>query len=128
MLLEVPITQSKTKVDGVIILPFPLKKCDAAIRLLDGAPCSARTSRIRQGARRLACWSCKAQCHFFCVMSSRTQIVRTLATRRWQCTHCSQKPAADSHDNQMAPVLDKKKPWCTTIPTSHSSMEHQRYP
>ena len=29
---------------------------------------------------------------------------------RWQCTHCSQKPVADSQGNQMAPVLDKKSP------------------
>ena len=31
-------------------------------------------------------------------------------TQRWQCTHCSQKPVADSQNNQMAPVLDKKRP------------------
>ena len=36
--------------------------------------------------------------------------VRTQMTQRWQCTHCSQKPVADSEDNQMASVLDKKIP------------------
>ena len=62
------------------------------------------------GAQRLVCWSCNAQYHFNCMMSNRTQIVRTQTTQRWQCTHCSQKLVGDSQDNQMAPVLDKKRP------------------
>ena len=41
-------------------------------------------------------------------MSNCTQIVSTKTTQRWQCTHCSQKSVADSQDNQIAPVLDKK--------------------
>ena len=44
------------------------------------------------------------------MLSNRIQIVRTLTTQRWQCTHCSQKPVADSDDDQKAPVLDKKSP------------------
>ena len=51
-----------------------------------------------------------AQNHLNCMMSNRTQIVRTQTTQRWRCTHCSQKPVADSQDNQMAPVFDKKNP------------------
>ena len=43
-------------------------------------------------------------------MSNRNQIVRTQRTQRWKCTLCSQKPVADSQDNQMAPVLDMKSP------------------
>ena len=44
------------------------------------------------------------------MMSNHIQIVRTQMTQRWQYTHCSQKPVADSQNNQMAPVLDKKNP------------------
>ena len=60
-------------------------------------------NRIRQGARRLACWLCNAQYHFNCMMFNHTQ-----TTQRWQCIHCSQKPVADRLDNQMAHMLDRK--------------------
>ena len=84
------------------------KKTDATNRLLEGAPCSTCTNRIRQGARRLAFWSCKTHHHLNCLMSNHTQIVRRLTTQRWQCTHYSQKTVADSQDDQMASVLEEK--------------------
>ena len=104
------IMHPKTQEDGVTTRPIPQKKSEATNRLLEGASCSACTTQIRQGAQRLVCWSCKAQYHLRYMMSNRTQIVRTKTTQRWQCTHCSQKPIADSHDNQMVPVLDMTSP------------------
>ena len=44
------------------------------------------------------------------MMSNCTQTVRTLTSQRWQCSHCSQKPVADSQDKQMATMLDNKSP------------------
>ena len=102
---EVQIIHLKTQEDGVNTQQIPQKKYEATNRLLEGAPCSACTTRIRQGAQRLACWSCKAQYHHNCMMSYRTQTTQT-----WQCSHCSQKPVADSLDNQMTTVLYKKSP------------------
>ena len=43
-------------------------------------------------------------------MSNRTHIVRTQTAQRWQCSHCSQKPVADSQDKQIALVFNKKSP------------------
>ena len=110
MLQEVPIIYQKIQEDGVFTRPIIHTKSEATNRLLEGASCLACTTRIRQGAWRLVCWSYKAQYHISCMMSNHTQIVRTQATQRWQSTHCSQKLAADSQDNQMAPVLYKKIP------------------
>ena len=103
---EMPITHLKTKEDGVTTQPIPQKKSEANSRLLERAPRSIYTTRIRQGARRLVCWSCKAQYHFNCMMYNGTQVVRTQTKQRCQCTHCSQKPVANSQGNQMAPELD----------------------
>ena len=89
---KLPIIHPNTQEDGVTTQPIPQKKFDATNRLLEGALCPAFTNRNRQAARRLVCWSCKAQYRLNCMMSHRTQIVRTQATQRWQCTHCSQKP------------------------------------
>ena len=83
------------------------RKIQATNRLLEGAPCLTCTTRIRQTGRRLVCWSYMAQYHFNCMMSNRTKIVRT---QRSQCTHCSQKPVADSQDNQMTQLFYKKTP------------------
>ena len=110
MLQEVPIIQSKTQEDGVTTRPIPHTKSYATNRLLEGAPCSACTARIRQGDRRLVCWSCKAQYQFSCMKSNRTQIVGTQTTQRGKCINCSQKPVADSQNNKMVPILDKKSP------------------
>ena len=101
MLQEAPIIHPKMELTPD---QFHRKKYEATNQLLEGAPCSSCTTRIRQEARRLECWSCKAKYHFNCMMSNCTQIVRTQTTQRWQCAHCSQKPVADSQDNQMAPV------------------------
>ena len=61
-------------------------------------------------ARRLICRSCKAQFYFCCMLSIRTQIVRTQMRQRGQYIHFSQWPKADGDDNHKNPVLDKKNP------------------
>ena len=108
MLQDVLIIHPNAHEDGVTTRPSPPKQpadCWKELRAL------VAHSGSDTGVRRLACWSCKAQCHIHCMMmSNRTQIVRTQATRRWQCTHCSQKPVAESQDIKMAPVLDNKSP------------------
>ena len=50
-------------------------------QLLEWVPCSSCTTLIRHGARRLVCWSCKAQYHPSRIMSDHTQIVRTQTTQ-----------------------------------------------
>ena len=46
MLQEMPIIHPKTQQDGVATQSIPQKTSEATSRLLEGAPCSAYTSRM----------------------------------------------------------------------------------
>ena len=92
MLQEVPIIYPKTQEDGVTTQPIPQKKFKQPTDYWKGPHAQLAQTGSNRVSRRSVCWSCKAQYHSNCMMSNRTQVVRTQMTQRWRCTHCSQKP------------------------------------
>ena len=93
---------------------------------LVGASCVECSRKVRRGARRLVCFSCRCHFHFNCVTSTRLQADILHRLVNWQCRFRNSRPDLVPNHPVAEPRLHKQYQGPRQDHLSHHTVECQR--